>query len=133
MNELLTTGQMIDRLKVGEVAESEIIADCIYRVEKRKSGSVMKLDIEGNETGHYLDLHGDIIKLKWRILPSYVSFEEAMKALRDGKTALFHHDDIEYEVERNTDISYHFEETGFTFEDLINGKWTIEEDNNESK
>ena len=51
-----------------------------------------------------------------------------MKALKENKTVLFHHDDIEYEFEIDTDIAFLFEGTGFGFEDLIHGKWSIEEE-----
>lgn len=89
MSEWLTTGQMIDALKVGEIAETNEQADFVYRVKKAESGSIMYLDDKG-ELSRFLVIRDSIAKLKWRILPKYVSFEEAMKALKEGKFVHFH-------------------------------------------
>lgn len=86
MPEWLTTGQMIDRLRVGEVAEDKfgkytaefekgniqiyLVTETFGTIEKRRYGDALSRNILG---------------LEWWILPKYVSFEEAMKALREGK------------------------------------------------
>ena len=93
MSELLTTGQMIDQLKVGEIAESsrvESLDNFVYRVKKSKSGSIMTLAPDMKMTGHQIPMQGDIIDLKWRILPKFVTFEEAMQAGKEGKTIFYH-------------------------------------------
>ncbi|UYL93804.1 hypothetical protein NIIg97_gp63 [Geobacillus phage vB_GthS_NIIg9.7] len=90
MSEWLTTGEMIDRLKVGEVAE------CVnenYKVMFKATEGLVYVDDDG-KTKKKLGLDGRFIiansvlknQLRWRILPRYVSFEEAMKALMNGKT-----------------------------------------------
>jgi hypothetical protein len=76
MSEWLTTGEMIDQLKPGEIA-----------IDDR--GNVVKY-IRGQlcwENGDlfYVNIDQKVLG-KWRILPRYVSFEEAMKALMNGKT-----------------------------------------------
>ncbi|UYL94101.1 hypothetical protein PK51_gp54 [Geobacillus phage vB_GthS_PK5.1] len=90
MSEWLTTGEMIDRLKAGEVAE------CVnenYKVMFKATEGLVYVDDDG-KTKKKLGLDGKFIiansvlknQLRWRILPRYVSFEEAMKALTNGKT-----------------------------------------------
>jgi hypothetical protein len=87
MSEWLTTGQMIDRLKVGEVA---IPDDEKYLAVKRTKDGFIWVDRDTHEQSKihqdYFKIHCYTIRLKWRILPRYVSFEEAMKALMNGKT-----------------------------------------------
>lgn len=84
MSELLTTGQMIDRLKPGEVAE------CVNAESEKLESKRVKINDSGNL--QYLDGYGFIVtefmrtKAKWRILPRYVAFDQAMKALAEGKT-----------------------------------------------
>lgn len=87
MSDLLTTGQMIDRLKVGEVAE------CIEGVLK---GIRLKKFISKDSGQFYLaredgsDFHISLIEsylnCKWRIIPEFVTFDKAMVALMEGKT-----------------------------------------------
>nr|QRZ17583.1 hypothetical protein JUJ52_17725 [Virgibacillus sp. AGTR] len=66
-----------------------------------------------------------MINWEWRILPNYVSFEEAMEALNKGKITHFH-------PFHNQSVTVHPDanlqgwiET-YTWKDLITGKWTIE-------
>lgn len=89
MSEWLTTGEMIDRLKVGEVA---IPDDKKYLAVKRCSGGFIwvnrhtfeKPEIHKDYFFFYIDCY--TVGLKWRILPRYVTFDRAMKALVEGKT-----------------------------------------------
>lgn len=135
MDKFLSTGEMIDQLKVGGVAESEQMSsfdNFIYRVKKVKSGSIMNLDSNLVPTGHYTPLQGDIVNLKWRIQPNYVSFEEAMKALKEGKEVDLH---IKGHVDmfiNKTLYDKPIEElmvSGYSFKELIEGKWSIGNDN----
>jgi hypothetical protein len=87
MSEWLTTGQMIDRLKIGEVA---IPDDEKYLAVKRGMGGFIWVN---RHTFEKSEIHKDYFRidrytvgLKWRIIPSYVSFTEAAKALMNGKT-----------------------------------------------
>jgi hypothetical protein len=128
--EWLTTGQMIDSLKVGECAEC-INVPGIAGMKKSVSYQVKKV----NE-GHikWCDGHMDTLimscfivsEAKWRIIPQFVSFEEAMKADSKGKTVYFH-------PEENTRLSFHRESligntwlNDYSFKQLFEGKWTIE-------
>ena len=132
MSELLTTGQIIDRLKVGEVAESVEMAsfdNFVYRVKKTESGSIMALDSNLKMTGHHIPMQGDIVNLKWRIQPNYVSFEKAMKALREGKKVELHIDgrsELYIEDYLDPDPINVFNLGDCTFKELIEGSWTIE-------
>jgi hypothetical protein len=89
MSEWLTTGQMIDRLKIGEVAVSN---RCNWYVTKDTSGNLYYTDEKGKtfDKGYGWDgwcvLSSAFVNEQWRILPRYVNFEEAMKALMNRKT-----------------------------------------------
>jgi hypothetical protein len=84
MSEWLTTGEMIDRLKVGEVAVNQDG----WKVTFGRKGDLLYFH-ESQEPDEENKFTMSLIFLKkdrWRILPHYVSFEEAMKALMNGKT-----------------------------------------------
>lgn len=126
--EWLTTGQMIDRLKVGEVAERKFdnqasCSDRFTMVKLNEQGSLMAYDSNDDEW-ELTNLYGYLIESKWRILPKYVTFEEAIKAMQEGKMVYFH--------EGNSRINAHEELTlswfkKYEWQDLICGKWTIGE------
>ena len=129
MGELLTTGEMIDRLKVGEVAE---VANKPFEQLETK-GKTVAYDqqcIKWQDSFQELFINSYTTKLMWTIRPKYVSFEEAMKAVSEGKTAVMH---------RWGKQKTYFNKDGagakvkYEFNELLNGKWTIEEANNESK
>jgi len=82
MSEWLTTWEMFSRLKDGEIAVSD---DEKVRVRKFGRNSYYQVDWEGNYLCQ-ITLTTSFVEKKWRILPRYVSFEEAMKALMNGKT-----------------------------------------------
>jgi len=65
-------------------------------------------------------------KAKWRILPEYVSFDEAMKSLKEDKTVFYHINNGHcIEVNNYTNVGI-FEEGGITFKEMILGNWTVE-------
>ncbi|WJQ02882.1 hypothetical protein QT236_14485 [Geobacillus stearothermophilus] len=131
MSEWLTTGEMIDRLKVGEVAEGVDSLGKEYCVTKTEYG--MSFCSSTGDTRGYLEftLNKNILGARWRILYRFVSFEEAMKALKEGKSVAFHAENANRPI--TFDESYPL--TGFyddhdlfiDFSDLLEGKWTIEE------
>lgn len=94
MSEWLTTGEMIDRLKVGEVAECETGEKVkIFPVYNTLEFGTVKntllwIDENGQPLGFYLTENNRAVK--WRILSKYVSFEEAMNAFKKGKKVYFH-------------------------------------------
>lgn len=129
MSEWITTGQLIDTLKVGEVAEVDkkttpysVFIEC-YVVKTNDSISWCE-GKDGTKIGSPLALGGGALEYKWRILPQYVTFEEAMKALREDKKVKViypngEHDYI-YSKHRNIDS------LDATWNEFLEGKWTIE-------
>ncbi|WP_243299121.1 hypothetical protein [Bacillus litorisediminis] len=128
MSEWLTTGQMIDRLKVGEVAENQSgMTKVFYDFPTR----TLVYDIEGNLSKKCLpfDISMDSVNERWRILPKYVTFEEAMKARREGKGVKFHYENGTIYIGKGSKMK--LKDSWFaskTFDDLVEGKWTIKED-----
>lgn len=120
---LLTTGQMIDKLEQGLVAEC-INAPTTYE----KSKQIM---INSNAELEYLDGADFKItrfirsKAQWRILPRYVEFEVAMKAFVDGKKIW-----CEYEGKKDwysSVLCHEAREASPSFGEIRFGKWSIED------
>jgi hypothetical protein len=137
MSEWLTTGEMIDRLKVGEVAEAVSGMVKGWKVEKLPADEnfgerIVWRDVLGVDR-NVIQLNENVINAKWRILPKYVSFEEAMKAYAEGKNIVFYPASNEEcnpvrlpQCYRN----YVLEDLRlgeFSLLELVNGKWSIEE------
>jgi hypothetical protein len=101
--EWLTIGQIIDDLKVGEIAESDNKELYIT------TGALGTLLIASNlgdariGAAKTFQLTPVTKKLKWRILPKYVTRKEALHALVDGKTI------IQSFPESRTQWKYHFD------------------------
>lgn len=126
MSKWLSTGEMVDKIKVGEVAETEEG----YKVIKNRNRSITYTNKE-SKYGQYLAMDLTTHRLKWRILPNYVSFQEAMDAMNDGRTVYFEGDfDFHDSISKTEAINIRLEETNLkdhSLIELINGKWTIEE------
>jgi hypothetical protein len=127
MSEWLTTGQMIDQLKVGEEAETH--PDDIYVRVKRFEDGIYRMYVVGGESTGIVEgdegalrLNDMYIKLRWRILPRYVSIEEAIKAYRNGKTVVLHLGDKKFRYSKSF-----VDEDNFGLHTFIHGKWTIED------
>jgi hypothetical protein len=124
MSEWLTTGEMIDRLEEGEVAE-----DSKQLMTASWDGGKLKFKIIDGSEYDYITLNDR--NLKWRILPRYVNFEEAMKALMNGKTVWLWVNDnkVGYYIDKESgklwaivgDCTAQVEKIYFS------DKWTIEE------
>jgi hypothetical protein len=124
MSEWLTTGEMIDRLKPGEIA-----------IDDR--GNVVKyirgqLCWEGGDL-FYVNIDQKVLG-KWRILPRCVNFERAMKALWEGKKVrLYIDDEIHTFKDYENGQFWHCVGEMCGRIDFVNmryikeGKWTIEE------
>lgn len=114
MSELLTTGQMIDKLKDDEIAKS---MDGEY--EAYWHNGLLK----------FRDKHGDVQeriiksdqKRRWQIIPKFVKSEEALKAYQDGKTVVLHLGDKKYKYSKS------LVEEPFILRVFVNGYWTIED------
>jgi hypothetical protein len=136
MSEWLTTGQMIDRLKVGEVAESKSMS---WRGVIVNSKRVIKDNgvIRFEDSDEILSLNAQIMDSQWSILPKYVSFEEAKVAYENGKIIGLHNDNSErvtYFKKVNNEHLYSFNKENWSFSfvsltwrEILEGKWTIEE------
>lgn len=79
MTKWYTTGEMIDRLKVGEVAQDEDGR----KVKRFEDGSIRIMSDGENYSDSLLRLTGFEIKRKWRIFPN-VDFRNDNKALCIG-------------------------------------------------
>lgn len=128
MSELLTTGQMIDQLEVGQFAKS----DQGRKVMKTKIGAIVEVIDVDNCGNRYEDvmLRPITIKSKWRILPQYVTFEEAMKAANEGKTVQVHpiHDEkemppIKFDNNLSVEERLHY----YTWGEIVKFNWSIVE------
>lgn len=120
MGEWLTTGEMIDNLKDDEIAKS---MDGEY--EAYWHNGLLK----------FRDKHGDvqerIIKSdqerKWRIIPPYVSIEEAIQALKEGKEVEFHTmegDRISFS--KDSTLVFHYLNLKVSnFGELLENRWII--------
>lgn len=129
MSEWLTTGQMIDKLRVGEIAESEARNKVI---KTRADGESVIKHYKRSDSTYGSDLfvlHEDFLLLKWRILPNYVDFETAMEALSNDKVVRCHFVDDEVYIrlhQGHTMKQIHNMRSNVSLEELIHGKWTIE-------
>jgi hypothetical protein len=111
----LTFGQMVDELRKGQTAESDLYQATILNG---------KLVVCGKNTDVFYDITERVIKKKWTILPQYVPFEEAMKALKEGKIVIAH----AIEGTALEDIGYSMSQQAIGFDvRRINGKWSIQE------
>ena len=120
MSKFITTGEMIDRLKVGEVAETY----GGFKVMKHKGGSITWI-YDGHDPHNYLKINMVALDFKWRILPKYVSFDEAIKFLKEDKTLIYHiNNSYCIEVNNYTNLGI-FEDSGVTFKEMILGNWTV--------
>lgn len=117
--DLYSTGEMIDLLQVGEVAETD---DQEMRVVKCESGH-----IKDTKDEKFVFLNNAIVKSKWRIIPKEVSFEEAKEALRVGKI-------VKCELPISKRVSTYtpngdvisYSGDSITWEQIFKGKWTIQ-------
>lgn len=93
MNEWISTGRLIDKLKVGEIAELEPnkhiplkYGPSYNHVTKTADGDIKWCKGDGGLPSlSPIQIYGHVITWKWRILPKFVSFPEALKAYQDGE------------------------------------------------
>ena len=81
---MLSTGEMIDSLKRGEVAECVEVPHGQSLLGEQLEYNGLTLCYKGSEME--FQVNNFTKKMKWRILPQYVTFEEAKKAYEEGKT-----------------------------------------------
>lgn len=123
----LTTVEMIEKIKTGEVAKSNP-GELFYvkrngkNLEMFRSRHELKRGTPNDFTVNDLTAHR-----LWYILPEFVSFEEATEALRDGKEIEFHKDGKSYLFDKHHLVNNLKDSGGIraTFRDLLEGKWSI--------
>lgn len=125
MSALLTTGKMVDKLKVGQVAE--LIDDLGTGGEERYvlktvDGLIWCNDPKGNKKGNYVTIACNLYDYKWKLLPHFVSFQEALQALKEGRTVVSYVDGIRYD-------RYNIEDNEKSIElfEIFECPWVIED------
>jgi pyruvate-formate lyase len=124
LSKLLTTGQMIDQLKVGEVAVGKNGFYEGYKVKKTDYHEIVPVK---KETNNFLVMNTFTSTTKWSILPKYVTFEEAIEAMKEGKTVRIH---ISSNMSKVVEQNHNMNGLGlgeFGFYTFIKSKWSIEE------
>jgi hypothetical protein len=130
MGEWLTIGQLIDSMKVGDIAvsDTQVSSTLGYRYIKRESiGFYVGNGFSEEDVSNYrfMELEEGYFKFKWKILPRYVSFEEAKKAYHEGKTivsVLEGHVNIEFNKKLDNERLINIKTKRF-----FEGKWMIKD------
>jgi hypothetical protein len=123
-NAILTTGQMIDKLEVGEIAEGSF-GDFMLYVTKVKSGCFYQCsDGTGDKFDKPFTVFAGVTEVKWGIIPKFVTFEEAMNAFSKGKTIW-----CEYKGKKvwySGVFCHEKKEASPSFGEIRFGKWSID-------
>jgi hypothetical protein len=125
MNEYgLTLGQVIDQLEMGEIATSnkgntvkyDVNGTLVYINESESTATEQKVVI----------ISGYSQADNWKIQPLFVSFDEAMDALKDGKIVGFFKDGYRFIFKKENEFTLsEMAQAGITFSDLLAGNWSI--------
>ncbi|WP_442638059.1 hypothetical protein [Rossellomorea marisflavi] len=119
----LTTGEMLDRLFIGDVATNQDNVTVFYN----DKGDLQTSRPDTEAVERYEFSLKDVAKDKWDITHSFVTFQEAMQAFEDNKTVIFHlHEDSLYTFNpqdggRFKDLS----NDSIELRELIVGRWII--------
>lgn len=128
MSEWLTTGQLIDKLKIGEVAVPD---NKLYLPVKRVAEGIIWVNPKTYEQSEvhqdFFRVTGSTMSIRWKIIPRYVDFYTAMRAYEKGKDIVYHHsEDKTYTFTNGLhSIFYRLFEDSISLHELIRGKWTI--------
>jgi hypothetical protein len=126
MNEYgLTIGQVIDQLRMGEIAYNN-------------KGDSVKYDTNGtlvyfNEESESAASEQRVVILsgysqvdRWAIKPTFVPFDVAMDELEDGQIVEFHKGEHRFIFKKENEFTLsEMAQAGLTFSDLLAGKWII--------
>jgi len=139
--EWLSTGEMIEKLKVGEIAELFETHQVKYvtsfdAVYKKEDGSVCWCRKEGHVKSNFsIVMDRNAVNFKWHILPRFVSFGEAMEHFGPNTTLRSwvpeESESIPYNVHKYRKNDLGDMELRLRDEEITNFhgmKWTIEED-----
>jgi hypothetical protein len=123
MNEFdLTFGQVIDQLKLGEIAVSNKMNTMKYDT----NGVLVYFNEEHKGEQKVVIQSGYSQADKWKIQSSYVAFDVAMDELEDGNIIEFHKDGHEFRFKKENEYTLsEMARAGITFADLLNGNWKI--------
>ncbi|MEN2765660.1 hypothetical protein [Ornithinibacillus xuwenensis] len=122
MSEWLTTGKMIDNLKVGQVAVSVSVPHGEALLSDKV---ILNENILVWKDNNRKFIVNDFTKdMKWVIVPNYVTFENAMQAVEEDKLVHFHPKENDHLIVRKEGTLTWF--AHYYWKDLIDGKWTIE-------
>ena len=123
MTKLLTTGEMIDTLQVGEVA---VGVDGYYQETKLRMTDhheIVYARGKSSSANNFFELNAFSHKAKWRILPRYVSLDEAMEAFHSGATITIVDS---FGGKHSFCISEVYGLVGLKITDIHSDNWTIE-------
>lgn len=122
MSDLLSTGQMIDKLQVGQIAETaRIKAEWVTKTEN----GFYWCDSKGKPfTCDKLVINQVVSDMKWEVLPEYVSFDKAMEALKQGKKVKFNSGNW-FDKSDNLEDSIGYVYTSWV--EILSDKWVIED------
>lgn len=131
----LSTGQMIEQLRVGDEAEykySDKMVDYHLIVQKLASGAIVVVKNGDHKAyiGQELVLNAKVMSYTWTLYSKYVSFYEAMKAHEQEKKTITYHqsDELKYTFVHEL-VTGQFEglsNDNLCLYELIEGKWTID-------
>lgn len=121
MDEFLTTGQMIDQLKPGEIAEA-VKGTCNgCKVKKTEVNEI----IPHNYSGNFMELTTFAMNTMWRITPEFVSFNEAIEAYQEGKEIESYLHDLDNRFADYSNCIRNANEQEISIDEILNGKWLI--------
>jgi len=121
MSKLLTTGEMIDTLQVGDIAEC--VNDHVYegcKIIRKPTGLQF-------ERAPFV-ISEKTFNAKWHILSHYVPFDKAKKAYKEGKTITCRYRNLvnnEY-LKQSFALNIFENERALSMYLIISGDWTIE-------
>lgn len=126
VSKILTTGQMIDQLKVGEIAEG---VEGFFRKTQLTMTDCNEIVFVNHtdSTHNFFKINSFTHKAKWIINPQYVTFEEAVEAMKNRKVVRIH---ITSGVSKEVTATDNMIEMGlgdYGFYTFIKSKWSIED------
>lgn len=130
MTEIMPTGEMVNRLKVEEIAECVNLPSNEKLSQKQRQVEINNLgNLKWRDKVDFVVTEFVRNEALWTILPKYVSFKEAIDAMEIGRNVIFHNRNANETI--GTHGRQHFSKffEGYSWRDLSLGKWTIEGDN----
>jgi hypothetical protein len=134
MEQLITTGALIDALPVGRIAECITDAPLMWKHVTRVDRGLFWCD-ENGRTICRIVFDGEFFNFQWKVLPKYVTAAEAVAALDAGKEVISYHGGyavVTYKRDGGKLVSgdnYEDETVSLSTGRLFNGKWAIKGDN----